>query len=244
MSRCLPLVIVLFLPIGFFMKTLYLWAKYSNPAEALRQHLITRDQAHAIAFKHPMLSIPSVWIQAAVLFAIWFIFTYLLNKWGLQRDADPHPNVRFWQVRLENISGIGVVIYSITMTAVRHRLGHVARRHLVLVDVWASCSWWARAYAVFALSIIADASSLSKAEPIKTLLRTTEQHDLGKLAFAFVMLNIYLAFSQFLIIWSGNLPEEIPWGPGPYSRQLGRHRRRWTSSSTGCCPSRCCSRPT
>ena len=44
-----------------------------------------------------------------------------------------------------------------------------------------------------------------------TVLRKTEQHDLGKLAFAFVMLNIYLAFSQFLIIWSGNLPEEIPW---------------------------------
>jgi hypothetical protein len=43
------------------------------------------------------------------------------------------------------------------------------------------------------------------------MLRKTEQHDLGKLAFAFVMLNIYLAFSQFLIIWSGNLPEEIPW---------------------------------
>ena len=67
MSRCLPFVMVLFLPIGFFMKTLYLWAKYSNPGEALRQHLITHDQAHAIAFKHPMLSIPSVWIQTAVL---------------------------------------------------------------------------------------------------------------------------------------------------------------------------------
>jgi hypothetical protein len=53
--------------------------------------------------------------------------------------------------------------------------------------------------------------SLSAAEPFKTILRTTEQHDLGKFTFAFVMLNIYLAFSQFLIIWSGNLPEEIPW---------------------------------
>ncbi len=52
---------------------------------------------------------------------------------------------------------------------------------------------------------------MSKAEPIKTVLRVTEQHDLGKLAFAFVMLNIYIAYSQFLIIWSGNLPDEIPW---------------------------------
>ncbi len=53
--------------------------------------------------------------------------------------------------------------------------------------------------------------SLSKAEPFKTILRQTEQHDLGKFTFAFVMLNIYLAFGQFLIIWSGNLPNEINW---------------------------------
>jgi hypothetical protein len=46
---------------------------------------------------------------------------------------------------------------------------------------------------------------------MKTLLRTTEQHDLGKFAFAFVMLNIYLTFAEFLIIWSGNVPDEIPW---------------------------------
>jgi hypothetical protein len=65
-------------------------------------------------------------------------------------------------------------------------------------------------YATLAFSIIV-AISLSKAEPFKTVLRQTEQHDLGKLTFAFVMLNIYLAFGQFLIIWSGNLPDEINW---------------------------------
>jgi len=67
-----------------------------------------------------------------------------------------------------------------------------------------------QAYGVLALSIIVVVS-LGNAEPFKTILRPTEQHDLGKFTFAFVMLNIYLAFSQFLIIWSGNLPEEIPW---------------------------------
>ena len=65
-------------------------------------------------------------------------------------------------------------------------------------------------YLVLAFSIIV-AISLSKAEPFKTILRQTEQHDLGKLTFAFVMLNIYLTFGQFLIIWSGNLPDEINW---------------------------------
>jgi hypothetical protein len=65
-------------------------------------------------------------------------------------------------------------------------------------------------YLVLAFCIIVTIS-LSRAEPFKTILRQTEQHDLGKLAFAFVMLNIYLNFGQFLIIWSGNLPGEINW---------------------------------
>jgi hypothetical protein len=52
---------------------------------------------------------------------------------------------------------------------------------------------------------------LSKAEPIRSTFRVIEQHDLGKLCFALVMLNIYFAFGAFIIIWSGNSPEEIPW---------------------------------
>jgi hypothetical protein len=52
---------------------------------------------------------------------------------------------------------------------------------------------------------------LAKYEPMKTLLRKTELHDNGKLLLAFVMLYAYLSFSQFIITWSGNLPEEIVW---------------------------------
>jgi hypothetical protein len=209
MSRCLPLVFVLFLPVGFFMKQIYLWAKYSNVEEALRIGSITHEQAHAISYKHPMLSVPSVWIQTLVIFAIWFVFMYTLNKWGLQRDADTRPNVRFWQVRLENLSGFGILVYSITMS-----VGAIDWV-MSLDPTWYSSIYGlqflvAQGYAVLAISII-TVLRLSKVEPMHTVLRVTEQHDLGKFTFAFVMLNIYLAFSQFLIIWSGNLPEEIPW---------------------------------
>jgi hypothetical protein len=218
MSRTLPLIIVLFLPIGFFMKTLYLWAKYSDPVQALRQHLISPDQAHAIAFKRPMLSVTSVWVQSAVLFLIWFLYTYVLNKRGLERDADPHPNVRFWQVKLENISGFGILVYSITMTV-------AAIDWVMSLDpTWYSSIYGfqflvAQGYAVLALCII-TVIRLSQTEPMHTILRKTEQHDLGKLTFAFVMLNMYICFSQFLIIWSGNLPDEIPW-------YLDRMRGNW-----------------
>ncbi len=209
MSRTLPFVFLMFLPIGLLMKKLYLWAKYADPTGAYRQHLITHDEAHAILVKHPMLSIPSVWIQVLVCFAIWFFFMTTLNRWSLERDADAQPNVRFWQVRFENLSGIGVLIYSISMTVMAIDL-------VMSLDVtWYSTMYGflflvGQGYAAFAVAILTTLS-LAKAQPMKTVLRLTEQHDLGKLAFAFVMLNIYIAFSQFLIIWSGNLPDEIPW---------------------------------
>src|SRR3954452_18267289 len=52
---------------------------------------------------------------------------------------------------------------------------------------------------------------LVKSEPMHSVLRKSELHDNGKLLLAFVMLYTYLSFSQFIIIWSGNLPEEITW---------------------------------
>ncbi len=218
LSRTLWLPFLMFLPIGIFMKKLYLWARYTNPGPALAQHLITKEQAHAIAWKHPMLNPVSVWVQSLVCFAIWFFFMYTLNRWSRERDADPNPNVPYWQKRFENLSGIGVVIYALTLTV-------GAIDWVMSTDVtWFSTMYGllflvGQGYAVLAISVI-TVVNLSKVEPMKTVLRVTEQHDLGKLMFAFTMLNIYLAFSQFLIIWSGNLPEEIPW-------YLDRIRGHW-----------------
>jgi hypothetical protein len=221
MSRTLWVSALMVVPILVFMKKLYLWARYSSPAEvghALSLQLLSREQAHDLNWKHPMLSPVSVIIQLAVCFALWFLYMLVMNRWSLQRDADPNPNVPFWQKRFENISGFGIVVYAITLTVLAIDL-------VMSTDVtWFSTMYGfnflvAQGYAVLALSVI-TVVSLSKAEPMKTILRTTEQHDLGKLMFAFVMLNIYLNFSQFLIIWSGNSPEEIGW-------YLDRIRGHW-----------------
>jgi hypothetical protein len=221
MSRTLWLTGLMFLPILIFMKKIYLWARYSSPSEvlqALSQGLIDKGQAHALNWKHPMLSPASVWAQIVVCFAIWLGYVFLLNRWSLQRDADPNPNVPFWQKRFENIGGFGIVVYSITLTALVIDL--VMSTNITWFSTMYGLNYLVgQGYAVLALSVI-TVVSLSKAEPMKTILRTTEQHDLGKLMFAFVMLNIYLNFSQFLIIWSGNSPEEISW-------YLDRIRGHW-----------------
>ncbi|HTZ88999.1 MAG TPA: hypothetical protein VMA71_01585, partial [Alloacidobacterium sp.] len=212
MTRTLPLVFLYFLPVGIFGMTfgrLYIWSKYADWATALKNHEITNEQAHAIHFKHAILNPVGFWGTSLFCFAIIAMYIFFLNRWSLQRDADSAPNVKYWQTKFENISGFGVLLYSIMLFI-------CAIYWVMSLDpTWYSTVYGfqflvGQAYGVFALAIL-TLIALSKAEPIKTAFRVTEQHDMGKLCFAFVMLNIYLAFGAFLIIWSGNSPEEIPW---------------------------------
>jgi len=223
MSRTLPVVFVYWLVVVIWLKKLYLWAQVdgSNPSDvaaALKAGFINEVQAHAIMFKRPMLN-PEMFVLVGVFcFTVWWFYTWRLNRLGLERDKDSPANTPMWIKKMENISGPGILVYSLTMTAA------LIYWVMSLDPTWYSSVYGllflvGQGYSVLALSIIVSIS-LSKAEPFKTILRQTEQHDLGKMTFAFVMLNIYLAFSQFLIIWSGNLPEEIPW-------YLDRIRGHW-----------------
>jgi len=216
MSRTLPLVALMILPIGFLMKHLYLWAQFPNSeatAHANAIGLMSREDMLTANSKHAMFNPTSAVIQTVVIFSIMGLFTYLLNKWSLDRDADPQAGTLAsydrWRVRFENLSGPGIFIFVVLLT-------NAALLWVMSLDIsWYSSIWGLKflvgqGYAVLALGIL-SVIKLSKVEPMKTLLRTTEQHDLGKFAFAFVMLNIYLTFAEFLIIWSGNVPDEIPW---------------------------------
>ncbi|HUB30706.1 MAG TPA: hypothetical protein VL967_13460 [Terracidiphilus sp.] len=221
MSRSLPVVLVYWLVTGFFMKRLYLWANFSSnsdTAAALKAGVISEVQKHCMDFKRGMLNPEMFWLVGALCFAIWFFYTYRLTALGLRRDSESPDTTPYWIKKLENISGPGIVVYSLTMTAA------VIYWVMAMDPTWFSSVYGllflvGQGYSVLALGIIVSIA-LSKAEPFKTILRQTEQHDLGKLTFAFVMLNIYLAFGQFLIIWSGNLPEEINW-------YLDRIRGHW-----------------
>ena len=212
LSRTLPVVFVYWLVTAIFSKHLYLWVRFPTAeatANALKSGWITELQAHCLNFKRPMLNPDTYWGVSLLCFALWAFYAIRLNKLGLEREADRPENTPYWIKKFENISGPGILVYAVTMTA-------GAIYWVMSMDVtWFSTVYGllflvGQGYLVLAFSII-TAVSLSKAEPYKTILRQTEQHDLGKLAFAFVMLNIYLNFGQFLIIWSGNLPLEINW---------------------------------
>ncbi|MGA1984274.1 MAG: hypothetical protein ABSG84_17635 [Acidobacteriaceae bacterium] len=218
MTRTLPLVALMVVPIliPYFGKHLYQWVLYPDAGstnDAYLQGLINHEQALTADFKRPMLNPHALVVESCIIFAVLLLWMVLLNKWSLERDADPLrgtlQSYERWRIRFENLSGPGILIYVLLMT-----MGAIV--WIKALDVtWYSSVWGlqflvAQGYAVLALGIL-SVILLSRYEPMKTLLRTTEQHDLGKLAFAFTMLNIYLCFAEFLIIWSGNIPDELPW---------------------------------
>jgi len=216
MTRTIWVIIAMLLPILFLMKHLYQWAAFPNKAatlQAYHQGLMTQEQQLTANAKHTMLSPTAAIVQAVIVLGWMALVITILNYWSVKRDEDPEAGTLAsfdkWRVRFENLSGPSILVYVILMTA------------FVIVFVKSlDVTWYssvyglqflvAQGYGVLALGIL-TLILLSRYEPMKTLFRMTEQHDLGKLAFAFVMLNIYLTFAEFLIIWSGNVPDEIPW---------------------------------
>ncbi len=216
MTRTWWLVLLMFLPVLISMKRLYLWAAFSTPEQTLnayKQGLISQEQQICINLKHTMLSPTSAVVQFIIVFTFLGVLITLLNRWSIARDADPAAGTMRsydrWRVAFENVAGPCTLFYVVIMT------------DFVIVFLKSLDATWyssvyglqflvAQGYAVLALGVL-TLILLSRYEPIKTIFRVTEQHDMGKLMFAFTMLNIYLTFAEFLIIWSGNLPDEIPW---------------------------------
>ena len=200
-SRTLPLLALLFLPILLGMKVLYPWAD-----EAI-------VQAHpVIASKTSFLNSTSYTTRLIIYFVIWFALMYLLNTWSKRLDDSGDPRNA---VKLKRISGPGIVLYFLTLTFASVDWG------MSLEPEWFSTIYGAlyivsQGLTVIAFNIIV-LSYLAEHEPISRFISIKYYHHLGNLLLAFVVLWAYISFSQFLIIWSGNLPEEI----GFYLRREG-----------------------
>ena len=195
-ARTLPLMAVLFLPILAGIPHLYEWSH----ADAVQADEILRAKA-------PYLNVSFFLIRAAVYFAVWLALSFALTRWSRQQDTqrgEEGPTRR-----LRRLSGPGIALFVLTVTFASVDWVMSIEPH------WYSTMYGAlflAGQALGALSFtIAVAVSLRRHEPLRSAVSNAHLHDLGKLLLAFVMVWAYFAFSQFLIIWAGNLPEEIPW---------------------------------
>jgi hypothetical protein len=195
----LPFMIVLVIPLLVSLPTLYPWAR----PEAAHDPNIQTKAAY--------LNATGVIARSIFYFVIWGLYAYLLTRWSDEQDRTGDERLIG---KMRALSAPGLVVFTFVTT-------------FAFVDWIMSLQpeWFSTMYgAMFLIGqmlesfafVIALAIVLSRKSPLKDYMTAQHLHDLGNMMFAFMVLWAYLSFSQFLIIWAGNLPREIPW----YLRRL------------------------
>jgi hypothetical protein len=194
-TRNLPLVAVLFVPIFFGMKYLYsAWLDAPPSGEGALSEL-QRSYLTANGFR----------FRAIAYFVIWGILVFLFNRWSREQDANPEDNAV--RRRFKALAGPGIIVYVFVMSFAAIDWAMSLSPH------WASTIYgfiFIAGQLISSMSLmIAIVVLLARTGPLSGILQPRHTHDLGKLLLTFVMLWAYFQFSQLLIIWSGNQPEEI-----------------------------------
>src|SRR5512145_2860711 len=197
-ARTLPLVAILFVPVLVGIPSVFEWS---------HTDVVMNDAV--LSQKAPYLNTTFFIVRAVVYFAFWLFCSYLLTTWSSGQDQGTVGVTRADSVRFRTVSAPGLLFLVLTIT-------FASVDWIMSLDPhWYSTIFGLLTVAGQGLSAlaftIAVLSLLASVPPLARYLTPRHFHDLGKLLLAFVMLWAYLAFSQFLIIWSGNLPEEIPW---------------------------------
>ena len=144
-------------------------------------------------------------IRAVIYFAVWLVLMGLFNYWSRQQDI--HREDRALRRRLKMVAGPGIILYvfSLSFAAIDWVMS--------ISPHWASTIYgflFVAGQLISSLALmIAVVVLLARTGPLAGILQKRHLRALGGLLFAFVMLWAYFSFSQLLIIWSGNLPEEI-----------------------------------
>jgi hypothetical protein len=186
-GRTLPVMALLFLPILAGIDHLYAWAG----------HVDADAHSHSVS-KAPYLNVPFFLVRAGFYFAFWILLVFLLSRWSRRQDRDGDTGQTR---RMKIASAPGMIAF-------------------VLVGTFASVDWlmslepewYSSIYGLMILTAQGHAALsfgivmlwfLGSLKPFSEILRETHYHHLGNLLLALTVFWTYLAFSQYLIIWSG-----------------------------------------
>jgi len=194
-AMTLPLLALLFIPIILGMHSLYEWTHTG---------VVARDAI--LQQKTPYLNAPFFIVRAIIYFVVWIGLAYFLRRWSLSLDKEVDENVA---ARFRKLSAPGMLLLGVTIT-------------FASVDWMMSLEphWFSSIYGMkFGVGAFTSAMAFAiivllpkiNDKPYKGIITQQNITNLGNFLLAAVMLWAYIAFSQYLIIWSGNLPEEIPW---------------------------------
>lgn len=193
-SKTVFLMAALAVPLLFNLSRLYEWARPEKLAKPLPP------------FKRFYLNPPFFLGRTVVYFAAWVALVYFLNKWSMEQDQTAEPGLLR---RMQTLSGLGLLIYGLTVTYAS------VDWVMSLEPEWFSTIFGmifmvTQALAATALVTVV-VTLVSDRKPLSEIVTPLLFNDFGNLLLTFTMLWAYLSFSQYLIIWSGNLKDEIPW---------------------------------
>jgi len=201
--RTLPVLAILFIPIVIAVgqHRIYPWAM---PLESIQDaHIREHLEKHSF-IKASYLNFSGFFIRAFLYFAIWNVLSFLLSKWSKQTDHAGAPDN---SGRFKAVAGPGLILYGFTIS-------FAAIDWVMSLDP----SWISTIFGL--LILIGEVLSamcfavvveriLFNYKPMSEMLTPDFVHDHGKWMLTFIMVWAYFSFSQWLIIWAGNLPEEI-----------------------------------
>ena len=197
-TRNLWLLALLFIPIATHLPSLYPWARPDEVAA-------NPDIQEKVAYLNPNF----FYLRAAGFFVIWGALAFLLNRWSKEQDDNPIRPMGPKDGRMRVLSGPGLVLYMLTVTFMAVDWVMSLEPHFTST-IFGILTLGGQGLSTLAFTILVLAG-LSHSRPVSEVAQPRLFHDLGKLMLALVMLWAYFSFSQFLIIWAGNLPEEIPY---------------------------------
>ncbi|MCS7079334.1 MAG: hypothetical protein NZ585_04690 [Chloracidobacterium sp.] len=195
--RNMWLMALFFLPIlaGVLLNKLYIWTDTARV-----------EADHHLHHKATYLNVPFFLGRLAFYFTVWIVWAHFLSRWSLQQDQSGDKKLA---QKLRNLSGPGLLVMAITMT-----FSNIDWL-MSLEPYWFSSMYplinmvgnllSAVCFTVAVVTLMADNA------PFKGLISSKHFRDFGNLMLAFTMLWTYTSLSQFLITYSGNLPEETPW---------------------------------
>lgn len=190
----LPFMVLLFVPILVGFDHLYHHWAHANPAD------------HLVEGKSAYLNKPFFFARVAIYFAIWIGLAVYFRRGSLKQDETGDPAI---SLRLARVAAPGLLLYALSVT-------FAAFDWIMSLDPhWFSTifglTYFAGAYMAFLAFTILLAKWLGKQGYLRDAITVEHYHDLGKLLFAFVVFWTYTNFSQYMLIWYANLPEETRW---------------------------------
>jgi hypothetical protein len=194
----LPLFALLLVPVLVGLRYLFPWVDPAALGGEIRQ---------VVEHRRPFLNVPFFVARAALYFAVWIGVSWGLRAWSIRQDATGGIELTRWQRRL-GAGSLPILALTMSFAAFDWMMSLDPRFYSTIFGVY----WFAGSF-VGAFAILAVAGALTRADPTQfgAHMNLEHFHSVGKYMLAFVAFWGYVAFSQFMLIWIANVPEEVPW---------------------------------